>query len=72
MGDSFVILSAMECIMFSYSYITAITISVFFFFFFFFLSPLTCVFEIVSIYGMCSFIIKLISQLVFNVDWERK
>ena len=65
MGDSFVILSAMECIMFSYSYITAITISVFFFF-------LPGVFEIVSIYSMCSFIIKLIHQLVFYVGKERK
>ena len=37
-----------------FSYITAITISVFFFFF------LPGVFEIVSIYGICSFIIKLI------------
>ena len=55
--------------MFSYSYITAITISVFFFFFSFLL---TGVFEIVSIYGMRSFIIKLISQLVFDVDWKRK
>lgn len=52
--------------MFSYSYITAITISVFFFFF------LPGVFEIVSIYSMCSFIIKLIHQLVFYVGKERK